>query len=174
MNERGEPGLVTRFVGVFRRAVALVLQVVDWILSITIKRPPSRCAEIDDLPEGPHKNPVRCNTVEVTAFDSSGGLMVYPGRSQPETLVRRQGGIKGFDIASRLEKRFPPSSRVVVRAAHFGQPARIEAFSAGSSSGVQVMAPTPGVEQGFTFTGSSIDSVVVAQSNSTLVIELCH
>jgi hypothetical protein len=174
VNERGEPGFVTRFVAVFRRAVDLVLQVVDWILSITIRRPPSRCAEIDDLPEGYGSNPRQCNTVTVTAFDAAGGLMQYPGRSQAETLVRRQGGIKGFDIASRLEKRFPPSSRVVVRAAHFGQAARIEAFSAGSSSGVQMMAPTPGVEQGFTFTGNSLDSVVVTQSNSTLVIELCH
>lgn len=64
---------------------------------------------------------MQCNTVNVTAFDAGGGLMVYPSRSQPETLVKRQGGIKGFDAASRLEKRFPPSSRVVVRAVHFGQ-----------------------------------------------------
>ena len=36
------------------------------------------------------------------------------------------------------------------------------------------MAPTPGVEQAFTFTGSSIDQVVVTPAGDTLVIELCH
>lgn len=174
MNERGRTGLVATLVGIVRRAVELVLQVVDWIISITIRRPPSRCAEINDLPEGYHPNPVQCNTVSVTAFNPGGGLMVYPARSQPETLVKRQGGIKGFDAASQLEKRFPVSSRVVVRAVHFGQPARIEAFSGGSLAGVQVMAPTPGVEQALTFTGSSIDRVVVTPAGDTLVIELCH
>lgn len=36
------------------------------------------------------------------------------------------------------------------------------------------MALTPGVEQGFTFTGSSIDRVVVTPAGDTLIIELCH
>jgi hypothetical protein len=174
VNERGRTGLVATLLGIVRRAVDLLLQVIDWIVSITIRRPPSRCAEIDDLPEGYHPNPVQCNTVNVTVLGPGGGLIVYPGRSQPETLVKRQGGIKGFDAASRLEKRFPPSSRVVVRAVHFGQPARIEAFSGGSSAGMQIMAPTPGVEQGFTFAGSSIDRIVVTPSGDTLVVELCH
>ena len=88
--------------------------------------------------------------------------------------MKRTGGIKGFDAASRLEKRFPVSSRVVVRAVHFGQPARVEAFSGGSLAGVQLMAPTPAVEQALTFTGSSIDRVVVTPAGDTLVIELCH
>lgn len=175
MNERARPGLFARLVGVFERAVVLLRQIVDRIVSITIRRPPGRrCARIDKLPEGHHPNPVQCNTVNVRAFDSSGGLMVYAGRSQPETLVRRQGQIKGFDIASRLEKRFPPSSNVEVRAAHFGQPARIEAFAGGLSSGIQMMDPASGVVQTLTFTGSSIDRVVVSQSNNTLVLELCH
>jgi hypothetical protein len=174
VNERGRTGLVATLVGIVRRAVDLVLRIVDWIVSITIRRPPSRCAEVDGLPDGYHPNPVQCNTVNITAFDPGGGLMVYPGRSQPETLVKRQGGIKGFDAASRLENRVPPSSRVVVRAAHFGQSARIEAFSGASPAGMQMMAPTPGVEQGFTFTGSSIDRVVVTPAGDTLVIELCH
>jgi hypothetical protein len=175
VNERARPGLLARLVGVLERAVGVLREFVAWIVSITIRRPPGRrCAEIDDLPEGPHPNPVRCNTVEVRALDASGGLMVYPGRSQPETLVRRQGAIKGFDIASRLEKRFPPSASVEVRAAHFGQPARIEAFSGALSSGLQMMDPASGVAQTFTFTGSSIDRVVVSQSSDTLVMELCH
>ncbi len=52
----------------------------------------------------------------MTAFDSGLALMVYPGRSQPETLVRTRNGIKGFDAAFQLEKRFPPSSPVSVTA----------------------------------------------------------
>ena len=57
MNERGRTGLVATLLGIVRRAVNLILQVVDWIVSIPIGRPPSRCAEIDDLPEGYHANP---------------------------------------------------------------------------------------------------------------------
>jgi hypothetical protein len=175
VNERARPGLVARLAGFFERAVAVLRQIVDRIVSITIRRPPGRrCAEIPKLPEGHRPNPVQCNTVKVTAFDSSGGLMVYPNRSQPETLVRRQGAIKGFDIASRLEKSFPPSSNVEVVAAHFGQPARIEAFSAGLGSQVKMMDPASGVPQTLTFTGSSIDRVVVSQSNNAVLMELCH
>jgi hypothetical protein len=175
VNERARPGLLAKLVGVLERAVGVLREFVAWIVSITIRRPPGRrCAEIPKLPEGHGPNPNQCNTVEVTARDSSGGLMVYPGRSQPETLVRRQGSIKGFDIASQLEKRFPPSSNVEVRAAHFGQPARIQAFSGPASSGIQMMDPASGVAQTFTFTGSSIDRVVVSQSTNTLVMELCH
>jgi hypothetical protein len=175
VNERARPGLLARLAGVLERAVAVLREFVAWIVSITIRRPPGRrCAEIDRLPEGYGSNPIRCKTVDVTALDPSGGLMVYPGRSQPETLVRRQGAIKGFDIASQLEKRFPPSSNVEVRAAHFGQPARIEAFSGALSSGIRMMDPASGVAQTFTFTGSSLDRVVVSQSNDTLVMELCH
>jgi hypothetical protein len=66
------------------------------------------------------------------------------------------------------------SSRTLVRVVHFGQPARIEAFSGGSAVEMHMMAPTPGVEQAFTFTGSSIDSIIVTPAGSTLVIELCH
>ena len=174
MNARGEVGLVAKVGGFIRRGVEFLLRPVNWILSITIRRPPGDCAGIDELPAGYHSNPVQCNTVNVTAHDDGGGLKVYPGRSGPETLVRQQSGIKGFDAASGLESRFPPSAQVVVRAAHFGQPARIEAFSGGSSAGMQMMAPTPGVEQGLTFTGNSIDRTVVTTFDDTLVIEICH
>ncbi len=175
MNERARTGIVGILSGVVRRFVEVVVQLIEWALSITVKRPPGRCAGIGDLSLGYHPNPVTCNDVRLTAFGPGGQLMVYLGRSGPETLLKQQGAITGFDAASRIESSFPPASKVLVRAAHFGQPARIEAFdAAGSVGGMQMMAPTPGVEQGFTFSGSSIDRVVVTPSGDTIVIELCH
>jgi hypothetical protein len=179
VQEGGKPGLFERLVGVVRLVVDLVLRAVHWIVSIVIRPPgpPGNCAGIPGIAEGYHPNPVQCNDVYVTAFDSGLGLKVYPGRSQPETFVTTRNGIKGFDAAFQLEKRFPPSSPVVVTAVHFGQPARIEAFSGGSMTGKQMMAPTTGVVQGITFTGGFIDRVLVipsGASDDTLVIEFCH
>ena len=47
----------------------------------------------------------------ITVFDVGGQLMVYAGREGPETLVKDQTGIKGFDAASRLESTFSPSGQ---------------------------------------------------------------
>ena len=160
--------------GFVPRIAEFVGQTVEWIITIVSSRP-FPCAEIPERPPGYGPNPDRCNDFVVTALDAAGGLMVYPGRPIPETLVKEQSGIKGFDGASRFESTFSPSAQVIVRAAHFGQPARIEAFeSSGQLAGVQTMAPTPAVEQGFTFTGSSLRRVVVTAMSDTIVIELCH
>jgi hypothetical protein len=174
MNQRARTGFVGTLVGVVHSVVQLVVRLWEWAVSITVRRPPSRCAEIGDLSPGYHPNPETCNDFRLTAFDVGGQLMVYTGREGPETLVKEQAGINGFDAASRLESTFPPSQTVLVRAAHFGQPARIEAFAASSPAGMQVMASTPGVVQAFTFNGSSIDRVVVTPAGDTIVIEFCH
>jgi len=113
VNAHGEVGFVAKVGGFIRGGVEFLLRPVNWILSITIRRPPGDCAGIGELPEGYHSNPVQCNSVTVTALDDGGGLKVYPGRSGTETLVRQQGGIKGFDAASGLESRFPPSTLVI-------------------------------------------------------------
>jgi hypothetical protein len=174
VNQRARTGIVGTVVGVVSRFVQLVVRLWEWLVSVTVRRPPTRCGKIGDLAPGYHPNPATCNDFRVTALDGGGQLMVYAGREGPETLVKDQAGIKGFDAASRLESTFPPSATVLVRAAHFGQPARIEAFAANSSAGMQMMAPTPGVVQAFTFNGSSIDRVVVTPAGDTIVIEFCH
>lgn len=174
VNQRARTGFVGTLVGIVRSVVQLVVRLWEWVVSITVGRPPSRCAEIGDLQTGYHPNPVTCNDFHLTAFDIGGQLMVYAGREGPETLVKDQAGIKGFDAASRLESSFPPSGTVLVRAAHFGQPARIDAFAANAPAGTQMMAPTPGVVQAFTFNGNSIDRVVVTPAGDTIVIEFCH
>lgn len=159
---------------VWEGVVQLVGQFGQWLATITINRPPGTCAGVPNQPGGYGSNPVNCNDVVVTAFDAGGGLMVYPGRSKPETLVKLQGGIKGFDAASRLETTFPPSTQVRVVAAHFAQPARIEVFAGGAVVGMQMMAPNPGVAQTFMFNGTGIDRSVVTPNGDTIVIELCH
>ena len=174
MNHRARTGFVGTLVGVVRAVVKLVVRLWEWVVSIAVRRPPSRCGEIGDLSPGYHPNPATCTDFRLTAFDVGGQLMVYPGREGPETLVKDQAGVKGFDAASRLESTFPPSATVLVRAAHFGQPARIEAFAANSLAGMQMMAPTPGVVQTLTFNGNSIDRVVVTPAGDTIVIEFCH
>lgn len=171
MIEGGNPSLLTRIVAVLRNLFRLI---VTWVTSITINRPPGLCAGIGELSEGFHPNPVQCNDVAVAARDTSGGLMVYPGRPGPETQIRRIGGIKGFDAAHELEKTFPVSSKVVVQAAYFDQPARIEAYSAGTLTQIQMMRPMPGVIQDIVLVGASLNRVLVIPSGDTLVIELCH
>jgi len=61
---------------------------------------------------------------------------------------------------------------------HFSNPGRIEAFEqSGTLADMQMMAPTPAVEQQFTLNGSALDRVVVTPPSSadeTRVIQLCH
>jgi hypothetical protein len=174
VSERDRAGIREVLSGFVRRIVEFVGQIVEWIITVVFRRP-GPCAEMPKRPFGYGPNPDRCNDFVVTALDAAGGLMVYPGRPLPETLVKEQNGIKGFDGASRFESTFPPSAHVIVRAAHFGQPARIEAFeSNGQLAGMQTMAPPPAVEQDFTFTGSSLRRVVVTTMGDTIVIDLCH
>jgi hypothetical protein len=174
VSERDRGGIVEVLSGFVRRVVEFVRQIVEWIVTVVFRRPNS-CADIPNRPPGYGPNPDRCNDFVVTALDAAGALVVYSGRSIPETLVKQQSGIKGFDGASRFVSTFAPATTVIVRAAHFGQPAQIEAFeSTGQSAGVQTMAPTPAVEQGFNFTGSSLGRVVVTSPGDTIVIELCH
>ena len=175
MNQPARTGFVSTITGIVSRTFQVIAQVFERLITITVKRPPSRCGGVPEKQDGYGSNPDNCNDFVVTVFGAT-GLMVYPGRSGPETLVETQSGIKGYDAASRLESTFPPSSTVLVRAAHFGQPARIEAFAAGTALGMQMMASTPGVEQAFTFNGSGIDRFVVTPTGGTktLVIEFCH
>jgi hypothetical protein len=176
VNQPTRTGFVSTITGIVSRAFEVIAQVVNRLITVTIRRPPTRCGDVDEHGEGFEDNPDTCNDFTVTVFGANGQLMVYPGRSQPETKIESQGGIKGFDAATRLESTFPPSSTVLVRAAHFGQPARIEAFAGGAAVGMQMMAQTPGVEQAFTFNGNGIDRFVVTPTGGTktLVIEFCH
>jgi hypothetical protein len=173
VNPQARTGFAGTLVGVVRAIPQLVVRLWERVVTITVRRP-SRCAEIGVLTPGYHPNPATCNDFRLTVFGVGGQLMVYTGREGPETFVKDQAGIKGFDAASRLESRFPPSQTVLVRAAHFGQPARIEVFAANSLAGMQVMASTPGVVQALTFNGNSIDRVVVTPAGDTIVIEFCH
>ena len=174
MNQPARTGFVGTLVGVVRAVVQLAVRLWEWLVSITVRRPPSRCGEIGDLPPGYHPNPATCNDFHLTAFAVGGQLMVYTGREGPETLVKDQAGIKGFDAASRLESTFPPSQTVLVRAAHFGQPARIEAFAANSPAGMQMMAPTPGVVRPSRSTGVRSTGSLSRLAGDTIVIEFCH
>jgi hypothetical protein len=65
-----------------------------------------------------------------------------------------------------------------MRVVHFSNPGRIEAFEqSGTLADMQMMAPTPAVEQQFTLNGSALDRVVVTPPSSadeTRVIQLCH
>jgi hypothetical protein len=175
MNEPTRTGITATLVGVVRQFVEAVMRFVEWLVSVVLNRPPGGCADIPNVPPGCQSNPKQCGYNRVIVFDAGGQLMTYPGCPNPATNVVQRAGIKGFDAGSRLESSFPPASKTLVRAAHFSQPARVEAFNAaGSVVDVQVMAPTPGVEQGLTLSGSSISRIVVTPSGDTIVIEICQ
>ena len=176
MNQPARTGFVGTITGIVSRTFEVIAQLVNRLITVTVKRPPTHCGDVDEHGEGFEDNPDTCNDFTVTVFGTNGQLMVYPGRSQPETKIESQGGIKGFDAAARLEATFPPSSTVLVRAAHFGQPARIEAFAGNAVAGVQMMSPAQAVEQAFTFNGNGLDRFVVTPTANTptLVIEFCH
>ena len=174
MAPSAQNGLLTRVTATVKQVTVSVFRLVDRVISITIAPLRKPCAGVPGLPPGCGPNPAQCNDVRVTAFGEDGGLMVYPSCDGPATVVRVEGGLKGFDAAARIEERFPPSSNVVVRAACFEDPGRLEAYTGGVMTGMQMMAPMLGVEQVFTFTSGSIDRVVLIPSGSTLLLDLCH
>jgi hypothetical protein len=115
----------------------------------------------------------------VRVFDDTGALATYEECDDgPQIVVRADRGFGGIDVAARAELRFPPARTVLLRVVHFANPGRIEAFEQGGTLAVmQMMAPTPAVEQQFTLNGSAIDRVVVTPPSSadeTRVIQLCH
>jgi hypothetical protein len=115
----------------------------------------------------------------VSVFDDTGTLATYGDCGDgPHIVVRADRGFVGIDVAARAELRFPPARTVTMRVVHFSNPGRIEAFEqSGTLADMQMMAPTPAVEQQFTLNGSAIDRVVVtppSPADETRVIQLCH
>ena len=166
---------------VWTGVVRLVASVLG-VFGITVARPsgtPTRCGPTDGGP-GCKPNPWPCGSdIVVRVFDDTGALATYEECDDgPHIVVRADRGFVGIDVAARAEFRFPPSRTVIVRAVHFSNPGRIEAFDqSGTLADMQMMAPTPAVEQQFTLNGSAIDRVVVTPPSSadeTRVIQLCH
>jgi hypothetical protein len=166
---------------VWTGVVRLVARVLG-IFGITIGTPrgtPTRCGPTDGGP-GCKPNPWPCGSdIVVRVSDGTGALATYEECGDgPHVLVRADRGFVGIDVAARAELRFPPARTVTVRAVHFSNPGRIEAFEqTGTLADMQMMAPTPAVEQQFTLRGSAIDLLVVtppSPADEARVIQVCH
>jgi hypothetical protein len=170
--------VIVEFVQTVRNAFAAVLRAVGLTVA---RRPhsPTHCDDGGTVPCG--ANPRQCGSSQATVFGPIGGLAAYPQcGTGPRTLLRTQAGFTGLDAAARTELRFASAPVVTIEVVHFSNdpaPGRVEALQGGSVADMRPLAPTPGVAQQFTLSGTAIDRLVVtprSPSDVTIVLRWCH
>jgi len=167
--------IVSGVVGVLISAGTSILRAVG----ITVgprRRVPTDCNDPGTGTCG--SNPRICGSSQAIVFGPNGVLAEYPTCGPgPHTEVRTQAAIRGLDASARTELRFAPAPQVTVQVVHFSNPGRVEAMQGAMVADMRPMAPTPGVVQQLTLSGTSIDRIVVTPASAndlTLVIGWCH